>query len=358
VRTRHLAALALCAALVASCRASAADKPASASPGSTSEAALVDIGAGLQGPAGLSATVYAQGVPKASAFAFDSEGRLWAASADYSDSGADGVYLVASAGATPIKVISGVHTPLGLLWLDGSLYVSEKGGVEAYGGLDGTSFARHATIVTLPSGTGEVNGIARAPDGRIWMGISAASDHAIGDSAYSAAVVSFLPDGSDLEVEASALRAPIGLAFYPGTSTLFVTMNQRDDLGAATPGDWLAIVSGGQRWGFPDCYGQGGAVCDGVPQPTAVLDTHAAVSGIAIVTGQLGSVVGTAAIVAEWAVGKLQRVVLEKVGSTYKGTVTPFLTGMKNPVAVALSSAGALFVSDWSTGIVYRIQAP
>jgi len=59
-------------------------------------------------------------------------------------------------------------------------------------------------------------------------------------------VVSFLPDGSDLRVEAGGIRAPVGLAYYPGTNDLFVTMNQRDDLGAQTPGDWLAVVRAGQ----------------------------------------------------------------------------------------------------------------
>ena len=100
--------------------------------------------------------------------------------------------------------------------------------------------------------------------------------------------MSFLPDGTDLRADATDIRAPIGLAYFPGTSELFVTMNQRDDLGDQTPGDWLSIVQAGQSWGFPDCYGQGGGECAGEPGPVAELDQHAAVSGVAIVTGQLG----------------------------------------------------------------------
>jgi hypothetical protein len=65
------------------------------------------------GPAGLTATVYAQGLTHAAAFAFDDEGLLWVATAAYSDDGTDGVYVVASAGAAPVKIIAGVHTPLG-----------------------------------------------------------------------------------------------------------------------------------------------------------------------------------------------------------------------------------------------------
>ena len=134
------------------------------------------------------------------------------------------------------------------------------------------------------------------------------------ESQLSGAVVSFLPDGTDLRVDATRIRAPIGLAYRPGTDDLFVTMNQRDDLADQTPGDWLSIVQTGQSWGFPDCYGQGGDAYTGVPSPVASLDPHAAVSGVAIVTGRLGTTgaaTSTTALVAEWSTGKVERVPLD-----------------------------------------------
>ena len=72
-------------------------------------------------------------------------------------------------------------------------------------------------------------------------------------------------------------------------------------------------------------------------------------------TGQLGSSVGTSALVAEWALGKVQRVALTRSGSTYTGSVTTFLTGMTNPLAMTITPEGALLVGDWSTGSVYLI---
>ena len=93
-----------------------------------------------------------------------------------------------------------------------------------------------------------------------------------------------------------------------------------------------------------------------VPQPTAVLDKHAAVSGVAIVTGQLGAAVGTSALVAEWATGKVQAVTLPKSTATSPaGTVRPFLTGLKNPVPVVRAPDGAILVGDWTQGTIYRI---
>jgi hypothetical protein len=108
----------------------ASPSPASASPGDSdrSAAGLGDIGAGLLGPSGVTAAVYATGLTNASAFAFDPEGRLWVATARYSGEGTDAVYLVPSSGATPEKIIDGVSTPLGLLWYQGSLYVSSADG--------------------------------------------------------------------------------------------------------------------------------------------------------------------------------------------------------------------------------------
>jgi glucose/arabinose dehydrogenase len=189
------------------------------------------------------------------------------------------------------------------------------------------------------------------------VGITSPCDHCTPANQYSGAIVSFLPDGSDLRVYASGIRAPIGLAYYPGTSDLFVTMNQRDDLGDATPGDWLAVVKDGDDWGFPDCYGQSGSACAGVPSPVAELDKHAAVSSVATVTGQLGSSIGDAAVVAEWQSGKVLIVSLDKTAGGYTGTIASAVTGIGNPVAVAVGPDGALYTADWTSGTVYRIVA-
>jgi glucose/arabinose dehydrogenase len=317
--------------------------------------ALVDIGAGLNGPAGLRATVYTKGLTSVSALAFDSIYRLWITTADFEDEGRDALYVATEVGATPTKVVSALHTPMGLLWYQDSLYVASASGVDVYAGFDGAQFVKHERIIELPANVGKPGNIVLAPDGRMRMGISAPCDSCVPASEYSAAIVSFKPDGTDIAVFASGIRAPVGLMYYPQTNDLFVTMNQRDDLDPQTPGDWLSVVHQGDAWGFPACYGQDGTACTGVPQPIAALDAHAAVSGVAIVTGQLGSTLGTSAVVAEWATGKVLRVALSRDGTSYTGTVHPFLTGMKNPVPVILGSRSEVLIGDWSTGTVYRI---
>jgi glucose/arabinose dehydrogenase len=274
---------------------------------------------------------YATGLTHAAAFALDSSQRLWVATAAYTDEGADGVYVVDHAGATPVEVIKSLHTPLGLLWYHDDLYVASKERVDAYRGLVGAEFTEHRTILTFPSGVGELNNLVLAPDGRMLLGISSPCDHCTPTSNYSAAIVSFRPDGSDLRVYAAGIRAPFGLAFT-ARGDLLVTMDQRDDLGDATPGDWLARVTEGSTWGFPHAS---------THEPLAVLDKHAAVAGVAIK--------GSDAIVAEWATGKVMRV-------TEGGTTSTFVTGIKNPVAVVVAADGAVLVGDWTTGTIYRVR--
>ena len=112
-----------------------------------------------------------------------------------------------------------------------------------------------------------------------------------------------------------------------------MTINQRDDLGALTPGDLLAQIDEGQNWGFPACWGQGGAACAGVPDPVAVLDKHAAVGSVAIITGQLGAAVGDLRDRpgVERREGPARRAQQVRLG--LQGTVSPFITGMEHPLA-------------------------
>ncbi|MCW3019635.1 MAG: sorbosone dehydrogenase [Solirubrobacterales bacterium] len=322
---------------------------------SSHSSALVSIGAGLNGPTGLRASVYAKGPSTTAAFAFDAQGRLWLTAAGLEAHTHDGVYVIAKQGAKPVEVVSGLDDPLGLAWYGGRLYVASVGRVDAYAGFDGRRFTQHTRILDGPVAGGENNLLAMSSDGRFLMGITATCDHCTPSSRYSGSIVSFRPDGSGLRLYASRIRAPFGLAYMPGTSDLFVSMNQQDDLGRRTPGDWLTLVREGQDWRFPGCYGQGGSSCAGVPSPTAVLDEHAAVGGVAIATGELGASVGTAAIVPEWQLGKVQRVALRRTGSGYEGSVTPLLTGIENPLAITIAPDRSLLVGDWATGTIYRV---
>ena len=161
-------------------------------PASTAAPALVTVGPGLSAPAGTTVTALVDGPVHVAALARDGSGRLWLGTAAADGSPTDGVYLVAGGAATTTEVdaatttevdavsttevVGGLRTVLGLLWVDDTLYVASGGGVDAYRGFDGTSFAERRTVLALPEGTGEANGLAATADGRIWLGISAPCD--------------------------------------------------------------------------------------------------------------------------------------------------------------------------------------
>lgn len=141
------------------------------------ECSLVPIGAGLEGQKGLHASVYARGIPRMSAFAFDCAGRLWVTRSGATAHGADGVYVVRRAGAAPAKVISGIRGTLGLAWLQGRWYVSTHDGVVRFDRLRGDRFLRRTMILRCPVAGTENNNLVVAPDGRLVLGVSAPCDH-------------------------------------------------------------------------------------------------------------------------------------------------------------------------------------
>lgn len=160
--------------------------------GAQSDAPLVSIGEGLYGPDGASAVIVASGLANVSGLATDSQGRLWATTAAFTDSGADGLYVIPTAGAAPVEVVSGLHTPMGLLWIEDRLLVSSAEGVLAFDGFDGSRFASEQTLATF-SGAGILGELVLGADGRVRVhGISAPCDNCDPDSKWAAAVVSFL----------------------------------------------------------------------------------------------------------------------------------------------------------------------
>jgi sugar lactone lactonase YvrE len=164
------------AAIAAGCGSSASSTTTTATT-SARAAPLVAIGSDLTGPAGLHATVYADGPKTLSTLAFDASGRLWAGASGLSSHNRDGVYLLHPGAGEATEVISGLDDPLGLLWHDERLYVASLGRVDVYSGLHGDRFAHHRRIVDGPVPKGENNNLVLAPDGRLVMGVTASCDH-------------------------------------------------------------------------------------------------------------------------------------------------------------------------------------
>ena len=329
-------------------------------------AALVPAGAGINAPPDIRAEVWAQ-LPSPTAFAVDQRGRVWATTSRRSPQPDGAVYVITRQGRPATPVITGLSRPLGLVWRGGELFVSSFGRVDAYSRLKGFTFTRRRTVLTgLPAGTGAAHqndGLAVGPRGRLWLGIGAQCNACAPTSPLEAAIVSFLPSGKGLRVEARGLRNPYGLAFIPNTNVLLATDNGRDDLGPDLPAEELNRIVPHMHYGYPDCWNQGDAPCAGTVAPLAQLAPHASADGLAILSGTWGRRYGTSAFIAEFGSTKqpptghdVVRVALrQRRDGTWVGTATQFATGFTNPLAVAVSPRG-FFVGDWTTGTVYRLR--
>jgi glucose/arabinose dehydrogenase len=262
---------------------------------------------------------------------------------------------------------------LGLTWFRGKLYVASAlsqvtGIVARYSGFDGRRFAhRRVVIPAISIGRHALGTMVPGPNGRLYVGVGAEHDTLAGGHETSGTVVSFKGDGSDLRIEAKGLRGPYGLAFVPGTASLLVSDDARDDLGARRPPDELDLVRdvthAAPDFGFPECYGQGGRACAGSVAPLAALPAHAGVGGVAVTRDWGGR--GLTAFVAEngpilpgvAATPKLRMVALRRrPEGGYDATTSPFATGFadQDPLGVAIGPGGALYVTLFTTGAVVR----
>ena len=330
----------------------------------------------ISAPAGVAVDTWARGVPHPTNLDFDSRGRMWLTSGAYLTEPASGIWMVPRRGARPRQVVKRLFVPLGIRWLRGRLYVSymtpygygpnQRGRVAAYSGFDGRRF-RHRRVVldNLPVGQHVVDSIVDGPDGRLYVGIGSVGDDFAGPSRYSATVMSFRPDGTRRRIEATGLRNPYGLAFFPGTSTLLVSDNGRDDLGRSQPPDELNAfdVSGpAPFFGFPRCWGRSGGSCGGSVAPVAELDAHAAAAGVAVSTNWGGS--GPTAFVAQngspYAGSDVVAVRLTGGASALQGEPRTFARGFAehDPLGTAIGPGGALFVTLHRTGSVVRFRPP
>ena len=167
------------------------------------------------------------------------------------------------------------------------------------------------------------------------------------------------PDGSDLRVYAGGIRAPFGLAFYPGTSDLLATFNQRDDLGADTPGDWLALVRAGEQLGLPGLLRPGAA--RRAPACRRRSPSSAACRGRRRrrrLTSELGGRFGRLrARDRVEARHRAARRAPEGAAATYSGDRHAVPHRDREPLPVIVTAGGAVLVGDWRSGTIYRIAA-
>ena len=175
--------------------------------------------------------------------------------------------------------VEGLNRPFGLAFLDGFLYVAANDALLRVPYTTGQLAAAGPAqpIAPLPPSDRAIdrataerlniplsqtrgynhwtrNVIANPAGARLYVTVGSATNATPDDDPERAAVLEMNPDGSGRRVFASGLRNPVGLAFYPGTNTLWTAVNERDQLGDDVPPDFITSVQDGGFYGWPYSY--------------------------------------------------------------------------------------------------------
>ena len=156
-------------------------------------------------------------------------------------------------------IADGLSRPHGLAFHDDMLYIADTDGIHRLPLLDGTPRAGEPQRITPRGALGPANGhwtrnVIVDPDGqRLYVAIGSAGNIAE-EPLPRATIQSFALDGSDQKTFATGLRNPVGIAFYPGSDTLFTVVNERDGMGDGLVPDFLTSVQEDGFYGWPYAY--------------------------------------------------------------------------------------------------------
>jgi glucose/arabinose dehydrogenase len=259
------------------------------------------------------------------------------------------------------------------------LYVGETNQVSRFPyNPSGPVGEQEIAISNLPTqGAHRTRTVAFGPDGMLYLAVGSSCNICVEDQPIRATVSRANPDGSDLEIIATGLRNPVGLAFQPGTDLLWATVNERDNQGNEIPPDLVTIVTEGANYGWPACLPpdatpqEPGADCSGVNPPTVGIQAHSAPLGLAFLAGEgVPSDLDGDLIVAQhgsWnreppAAPKLLLIDFE---DGVPVAARDFAIGWQDasgerwgrPAGVVVAPDGSLIVSDDSNGLLYRFSA-
>jgi glucose/arabinose dehydrogenase len=287
---------------------------------------------------------------------------------------------------------SNLNKPFGMLILDGYFYIANTDGVMQYPYQDGQKNITETgkKILELPAGGYNnhwTRNIIASPDGKkILVAVGSASnvgEHGMDKEVRRANILEINPDGTDEKIYASGLRNPVGMQFYPGSSTLWTAVNERDELGDDLVPDYITSVKRDGFYGWPYAYwganedprlkGQNPDLVKKTIVPDVDLGPHTASLGLAFYDQKTfpqkyhnGAFIGQHG---SWNRSEFSgyKVVFVPFTNGKPGKPEDFLTGFiqdpkkskvyGRPVGVTVLKDGSLLVADDAGNTIWQIMA-
>ena len=288
-------------------------------------------------------------------------------------------------------LISDLHSPIGMALIGNQLYVADTDAVVAFPYTTGETeiHAPARRIADLPAGPINhhwTKTLVASPDGKkLYVGVGSNSnvgENGIDAEAERNAVWEIDPKTGTHRVFAYGLRNPVGLAWQPDSGALWVSVNERDELGDHLPPDYMTALHEGGFYGFPYSYYGNHVDLRMKPQdpqlvakaiaPDYALGAHTASLGLCW-SGQSnlpapfrhGMFVGQHGSWNRKTYGGYKVVFVPFKGSVPSGLPIDVLSGFLDskkvahgrPVGLAIDKQGSLLVADDVGGTVWRVSA-
>ncbi|MEO7496376.1 MAG: sorbosone dehydrogenase family protein [Massilia sp.] len=291
------------------------------------------------------------------------------------------------AAATRTVFLEGLNGPFGMALVGKELYVANADALVRFPYKEGeTSIkAKGVKVMDLPAGINHhwtKNVVASADGSKLYVSVGSNSnvaENGMEAELGRAAIWEFDRASGKGRQFAAGLRNPVGMAINPVTKALWVSVNERDELGNDLVPDYMTSVKDGAFYGWPySYYGQHVDTRVKPPRPDLVakaiapdyaLGAHTASLGLAFYTGDALPAFKDGALVGQH--GSWNR----KPFAGYKLIFVPFADGKPSgppqdvvtgflsadgkaqgrPVGVAMDKAGAIVLADDVGNTVWRI---
>lgn len=284
-------------------------------------------------------------------------------------------------------LIEGLNRPYGMAFWKNYLYVAETTSLKRYPyDAKAVSVGKGEEIVSMADfDRGHwTRSLTFDPKGeKFYLGIGSESNVSPGEPERRAAILRCNPDGSACELFATGTRNPTSIYFYPGSSTLWASVQERDALGDDLVPDYFTHIQQGGFYGWPFSYfgpnedprnkGQKPDLVKKTITPDVSLGAHTAVIDWKFYTGKQfpQKYQGGAFIALHGSWNRSQRVGQSVVFIPFKsgkpsGTPESFLTGWMlgperrevwgRPTGIMVMKDGSLLVSDDGGNKIWRIS--